>query len=481
MRLRKLSSLELYFYNRSKLNLHSCFYIGVTLNQLPTRTQIIHALRKSVAKYQQLRCNVMKAGDSEDDIYFNDIGNEKIYFADIVEYKNWDSVSESNINSIFQEYSFEYFTDKPVWKILVLENQNQLLMLLDHVLFDGMSGINFWNSFISSLPSIDSISEDANANELIFPFEEPSQIAVLGDNHPYENWPISTTWHIKRTLLKHIFKWYPGKIMSHDPQLIKFNSYSYPSGLLDNNSVPSKSQYTIKNNNKQYELRILPDELKFVLQYCRTKGFSLTSYLSSLFVNELRTVDSSYYNGSKIKIEIPMNTRSICEKELNLSPEQMELGNFITGLGLETEIDGEKISVEDLARSFQNSLKKQSQESITESMNTTKSLDVVNTKDFVEYKINPLDDSDISYPGATFEITNLGYQNFVENAGFCVVDAVFGQPQGISDNFFCSIVSTKLGGLNCLISYPTSLEVPLERCFDSVRDQLKEHKNHANA
>lgn len=33
----KLSAIESYFFHRSRLNLHSCFYVGIKLNELPKK------------------------------------------------------------------------------------------------------------------------------------------------------------------------------------------------------------------------------------------------------------------------------------------------------------------------------------------------------------------------------------------------------------------------------------------------------------
>ena len=128
----KLSAIEDYFFHRSKLNLHSCFYVGIKLNELPDKQHLVTALKYTVAQHERLACNVLHDELKKEGFLQSIL--EPLKFSDLVEYyHNWDQLGEAEINHIFQMYNFPYNENKPLWKILIIPNQNQMLLLTDHV------------------------------------------------------------------------------------------------------------------------------------------------------------------------------------------------------------------------------------------------------------------------------------------------------------------------------------------------------------
>lgn len=471
MHLRQLSSLEKYFYQRSNLNLHSCFYVSVILNELPPKQHISHALKKTIAKFPHLRCNIIK---DDKEIYFKDIisSTNPLYFDDIVEYKEWESLTEENINSIFKTYSFPYFVDKPLWKLIVVPKTDQLLLLLDHLLFDGMSAVNIWQSIMSEIPTT---NEHLSNDDVIFSLTDSSSEVSLGKQHPYESWPVPLSWKLKRTIVKVLFYWFPYSILSPSPRLLHFKDYSFPKNIFTDNSKPNKSIYELICDNSQYILHIGPRKISTVLEYCKKNKFSLTAFLSSLFTLSLiESKDKIKNEGSIIKISVPMNTRNICKDKLQLPEKDIQLGNLIAGLDLLYDNDQDHLELKQLATNLQGQLITQSITNFDETMNNMKLLDIADTKKFMECKVTPKPGEDRIYPASTFEVTNLGNQDFKSNSKFIVKDVFFNQPQGTGETYSYSIISTKNGGLNCCVSYPKPLADVIESSLRYVNEILAE-------
>ena len=142
MTLRELSSLEQYFYYRCKLKLHSCFYLAITLNKLPNRSQLQKAVSKTIKKFPQAHCTVTSTSKGQTPC-IKDLTGTAIHFDDVVEYSSWKSLYTENINEIFKKYNFQFDNGKPLWKIIVLEETGQLIFVVSHIFFDGMSSTIF--------------------------------------------------------------------------------------------------------------------------------------------------------------------------------------------------------------------------------------------------------------------------------------------------------------------------------------------------
>lgn len=457
---RKLSSLERFFYDRSRLNLHSCFFLGLQLNQLPDKHQIAHALRSTIANHPKLHQNV--AIDPEDNIpYIKNV--DTIKFDDVVEYVSWDGFDDNTICHIFQTYNFPYNIEKPLWKVLVYAKENRLLLLLDHALFDGMSAVIFWKSFMSSL------SSDAR-DDFDLLYELTGDPMVQEDSHVYENWPTSWSSTLTKAIAGVIFKFMPSVITSVGKDQLRFNGYSFPDSLLTH-KPDDDSSYEIRNNNRQLNLQVQPDHLNGILSACKSHQVSLTSFITALISVSLQLkIEDGDYSGSKIMIDIPMNTRGACADVLDIPDTSVIMGNFVAGLNVEYNL-GESEELWQIARTVQAALNKQTKTDILETVNKVRLLDVADTTEFIRQKVKA------TGPSGTFEVTNLGFQEFADvqsNHGYLVEDAVFNEPQGLSDIFTCCIISTPRGGLNCSISYPRALESCLKPCFDYSRDYLEQ-------
>ncbi|CAR28330.1 hypothetical protein ZYGR_0R00650 [Zygosaccharomyces rouxii] len=461
---RKLSSLERYFYTRSIINLHSCFYVGIQLNQLPSRTQIQHALKSTIDTFIQLRCNV--GIDEEDGKPYLKIIDQSLELKDVVEFVDWAKFDEDKMNYVFQNYAFPYHTEKPLWKVLVIPNERKLVLLMSHVLFDGMAGVIILQEFLKNL------NQSMNAIEnTISTVYEPGEIQSFTSNHhPYEDWPIGWKAKLLQFLFAQYLKWKPinADMVGPKSEDFKFNSYFLPHGLLEKRSDSTGGLYQVRCDNLQRNIHLTPEELEKVLQLCKDHRVSFSSLLTALFARSLaKFSDPTSYTGSQMKICLPMNTRSACNKYLQNDDYTKQLGNFVAATTLIANTNDNK-PLWELAEAFQKTIVQKVQNGIPDAIGECRLLDVIDMQEFFKAKIAATKPSD------TFEVSNLGFQPFNDVEGpFKVTDAFFNQPQGISANFFCSVISTG-GGLNCHLTIPRDLERDLAPCIQYVDDWLHE-------
>lgn len=470
---RYLSSLEKYFYHRSCLNLHSCFYVGIQLNELPDKQQLIKTLSEVIGKHPQLHFNVA-LDDTNDEPYIRNITEEPILFGDVVEYITWHTDEEANINQIFRTYNFPYHTQKPLWRILINAKERRLYLLLDHLLFDGMSGVQFWNTFMDSL-SNSSSDHGPEGERLYIPNENQD---AADEYHLYEIWP--TTWKSRLSKLAAgvLFRWFPDRLVSPDPQQVQFHDYLFPRGLLVDTKSNDPEGYNVRNDNCQRNIRLSPENLCNVLASCKLHKISLTSFLAAIFAIAVdKATLTEDFSGSLVKIDIPMNTRPACAKVLKVEENKRQMGNFVASAALTYDLNSSG-KIWETAQTFQDALEQQTQIKVIDTINAIKLLDAIDTKNFIEAKIKA------AGPSGTFEITNLGLQSFnlgaVSDPSFIVQDAFFNEPQGISDVFTCCIITTPQGGLNCSVSYPKDIKYKIEPCLEYVSNCLEQSKFDSN-
>lgn len=462
----KLSAIEDYFFHRSKLNLHSCFYVGIKLNELPDKRHLVTALKYTVAQHERLACNVLYDELKREGFLQSIV--EPLKFSDLVEYyHNWDQLGEAEINHIFQMYSFPYNEQNPLWKILIIPNQNQMLLLTDHVLMDGISAVHVWETFMEGLRK----QQPVEIDETIYsPLLSSSHEEILSAPL-YGNWPIPWNWHIVRQLASRLYYWLPQTVVSNNKNLIQFANYSFPKDLLDNEPANECHVYKVKNTNHQREFQLSPTRLKNVLQECKVNNTSLTSFLSALMCISFEKIAAHDYTGSYLKIELPMNIRNSSEQVLSTPlNDKLAVGNYIAAIELNHKLHQNR-EIWDIASQIQKTIKSSSKDKIIDKVNEVKLLEVVSSQQYLIDKIS-LNNG----PSSTFEVTNLGFQTFKSGCNtslpFHIIDARFNEPQGISSIFTLSVISTPASGLHCCISYPNTLAKELEPHWQYMKEYL---------
>lgn len=456
---RKLSSLEKFFYNRSRSNLHSCFYVGIQLNKLPEKSQIEQALKETITTYAQLHQNIA-IDPTDNQPYIKNI-ESALKFDDVAEYTP-DNYTEDTINQIFQTRNFPYHVEQPLWRLLIFENERKFLLLLDHTLFDGMSAVAFWKTFMNCLP-----------DQIVDPIEniwEPTlESGSQEDSHPYDKWP--TTWSsmLIAPILGLLFKLRPSAITALPKDQLRFHEYGFPDGLFAQTESNEPVRHNIRNDNCQQTVKVKPNDLKDLLSACKNHGVSLTSFLAALLANSMhKCLEKDSYTGSYLKIDVPMNTRRACAKMLNIPDSSMTMGNFVASTELKYDLQTNDDFWE-VAQRFCQSLKHQTTTNVSAAINNVRLLDAVDSTKFLEEKVKAVG------PSGTFEVTNLGAQEFGKvnsNDHFVVEDAVFNEPQGISDVFTCSTITTPMGGLYCSLSYPRDIRKSIEPCLAHFKQFL---------
>ena len=462
----KPSAIESYFFHRSRLNLHSCFYVGIKLNELPKKSQLIAALKYTVIQHERLTCNVFYDELKKENFLQNIL--EPLKFCDLIEYHHdWDQLGETEINHIFQRYNFSYNENKSLWKILILPNQNQMLLLTDHVLMDGMSAVHVWETFMEGLQ----MQQPVEIDETIYSPSLNSSIEKIMSAPLYGDWPIPWNWHIVRQLVSRLHYWFPQTVVKNNRNLIQFANYSFPKDLLDDKPSDGTQKYKVKNTNHQWEFQLSPTHLNDILQECKANNTSLTSLLGALVCTSFEKIAAHEYTGSFLKIELPMNIRKPFERVLKLpSDDKLAVGNFIAVIEFNHKLHQNR-GIWDIASQIQRAIRSSSEDKIIDKVNEVKLLEVISSQQYIEDKIS-LNNG----PSSTFEVTNLGFQTFKDACNtslpFYIVDATFNEPQGISSIFSLSVISTPGNGLHCCISYPNTLTKVLEPHWQYMKDYL---------
>ncbi|CCK71126.1 N-acetyltransferase KNAG_0G00700 [Huiozyma naganishii CBS 8797] len=448
---RQLSSLEQFFYYRSKWGLHSCFLLGVTLDRTPSQAQFAHAIHECLVKFPQLTTTVVELEQGTPT--FANI-TVPLRYDDFVEVKQWGQWDAQLANEIFKEYNFQYTVEKPLWRILAMPKSSTFVLLVDHVLFDGMSTVNLWRCLLENL------GPESTSDVLYEPSNEADQLGQRP--HPYDSWPVGWSWRLKRALVPWIFYYAPRTVTGVNEQLVHFSQYTLQDNLLQRNKP---EEYKIYNDNDRWVLNIKGEPMAKLITRCKEHQVSLTSYLVSVFALAL-----SYQAEGNIRVDIPMNTRNKCKETVGVTEQECLLGNFVGGISHTYQAQPGQ-DIWRMAREAQTTVVQKSQDDIDDTINEVKLLDVVSIQKFLAKKLEE------RWPAGTFEVTNLGFQKFPGDDGeqgveFQVQDAFFDEPQGISDIFTVAAISTKHGGLNCCISSPVSLRNEFQPVWDRVKKEF---------
>ncbi|SCV00087.1 LAMI_0G02806g1_1 [Lachancea mirantina] len=448
----ELSGFEKYFYFRSKLDIHSCFFIGIQLNEIPASRTLSFALRQAIAKFPELHSNVTV--DKKPAIVSI---RGPLQFEDVVVETEYQTVGQEETNEIFDKVSFEYGVDRPLWKILVVRHSNQLLLCMDHVLFDGISGVNIWTEILNELNS--SNIQPGATERIVFNGESA---APSVRSHPYAQFAMPLVWKLKYWFvlaLSYSDSFYHALHGTSAGQ-IQFPKYKMQGGLL------SETQ-KIRNDNCRFKVSLTPVELQAVQQKCRDENVSLTCCLAAMLSAALNHVDVSSRQGTTVKVDIPINTRPLLAETLNLDPSDIKVGNFVKPAELKFELNQGTVDRWATARTFAAQLKKERRN--LDPLYAVKLMDALDVAKYIETQ------KKTEYPAGTFEITNVGLQSFGTSPEdkFQVIDALFDEPQGLSDVFTLATVSTPTGGLNCSLSYPQVLSNDLRPAFEAFYNELK--------
>ncbi|SCU99309.1 LADA_0H18910g1_1 [Lachancea dasiensis] len=454
--MKSLSGLERYFYSRSHLQYHSCFFLAIKLNNEVSISLINAALRQTIARFPQLYSNVHEVDGA---LALKPL-KHPILSKDVLQEASFASLNEDSVNSIFQKINFPYHVERPLWKILLLQDRRTLVLCADHVIMDGLSTVAFWRTFLSNLNSPQ--KQDNSTTVLYRPNGDEAEVP----QHPYDLIRYSFVGLLMvafvRTLVLLTYFGIDtiGKIFS--PELtdkdFKFPRYQFPRGLLTSGGE-------VRNDNCQFNLHIPASKMPQLLSQCKVRTVSLTSLLVAAIAHALARVPPSEIQGTQLKIAIPINTRSFVEKATGLDPHLIEFGNFIKGAEISCDTDL-------LVNLWQTAVAVGSQ--LTAQRHDVRSLQLIKLMEFIDVEKFIQTKASAKYPGSTFEITNIGFETFGcgQDDKYWVEDAYFNQPQGFSNFITCSTVTTPVGGLNCCFSYPRDLENELGPVMDALQTTL---------
>lgn len=281
MKSRSLSPIEEFFYWRTELGIYTNFCIAADYDKFLEPSRVLDTIKLMCDEYPNLRTNVTKSNDK--DVKFVYI--EKIDFSDTVKVINDDSKAITDIFHEIQNDSFKYGDSKPLWKLIIF-NKTKLIFYTDHLLCDGMSGVNFHRVFNEKYES-----KRSTKVESLLPSPD--------DLNPGYHAPFFSKCYImlKESIPKALFNWIH---YAFDP----YKDLTYK-------ELPRVSK-------EPSEIRLLSykaDDAKDIIAMCRSHGVKLTSLLAHVGL----LASKSFTGEFDSKTVIPTNARPLMSTELDIS------------------------------------------------------------------------------------------------------------------------------------------------------------------
>lgn len=439
---KELSVFEKYCYHRTQLKLNPGICLAVKLNVLPLLNDIERSLRVLINEIEELSYSV-------DNLELRWKVLPELKLEQITEYcdLNFNDLGQDVNDYLFKNYH-RFKSGSPLWRLIIFPSSKTLALLVDHTLFDGISMSNFWHRFLNALND-----------------KTPSDINSRVKDSLECIWTASWQYRLKRHFISKLFQWFPNSTLQVDPNLFRLQHYTFPASLID------QSKQCAINDNFLVSLSMPPNHLSGLLTFCHEHGFTLSSLIVALTVQELKSMTSDRYS---IKCEIPINLRPwIAAKEFGNAVAAFSY-NFRSGMS----DDSQDMDLIDIATTFHKHSKAMSStwNGISQCLDELHLLDAIDIEKFCQAKVY-----NVSYPSNTFELSNLGYQDFNhgdKNGLYQVEDAIFIQPQSLSSLFTCNVISTPKGGLRISLNGPSEMREILNAISVNITNYLDNKLSH---
>ncbi|KAK6459211.1 alcohol acetyltransferase [Scheffersomyces xylosifermentans] len=163
---RPLSLYEHFFRSRTASSFYRNFQLTATYSQDLDKDLgiLFKALRKAVLDYHILVCNVFKDYDLEDSV-FRPL--QKVALSDLLQFKdpkvylNEDGVINEKFMKEVTELQFPLYTESPLFR-LFLVGSNNLSVVFEHTIADGLVSNYFHEIFLESLAYVQKEQNDSN-------------------------------------------------------------------------------------------------------------------------------------------------------------------------------------------------------------------------------------------------------------------------------------------------------------------------------
>lgn len=283
--IRRPGWLERYYIIRNTYRYYTNFNITVKLDKPITANLLSNGLRGLLEKNPWYIINFFK-DDAANYKYMNALNYharyvDEIKFEDVVEFHNIEEF-DGSIMSKMNDYQLPInCATHGLWKIHVYTDKNQdqyILIMFDHSMFDGGSGIIFQQELISELAN----AQDTKVDVLYKYHSDlpPIPLEAQSNTDMY-----NPTLYQKITYF--VNKYFPKILINLYNKLF----VPKPKANLGINPLYSNSNHDWKHNNMKTSITNInfnTEETADILKYCRSQGITMAPYLNVLMLQCLQ-------------------------------------------------------------------------------------------------------------------------------------------------------------------------------------------------
>ncbi|OWB67090.1 hypothetical protein B5S33_g3694 [[Candida] boidinii] len=320
---RQLSYLEYYYFLRNKKKFYSNFLIHSKFSKEIPLDILYQALKKITKEYPQFNLQVFETKNETSFRYLTDYK-----LKDVVEYV--EDIYESSkyiphLEDIFDDIHLIRFTyslkNKPLWRLRII-NKNEIIFYCDHIMWDGTSGMSFFqilrnniNEIINDknkngenmLTKLSKDEEEKLLNSYLFNYN--GQAIRLKEIHPKPtsiiNYNPNLYFFLKTAVDFAMYEYFPvflkyiiNKIRnSFVSNLQNYNPNSLTLSHTDSNDDSNFQNYSLLGDKYQVDhlinragyarsliktINIPSDKVSKLIKSCRENGVKLTSLLTAI-------------------------------------------------------------------------------------------------------------------------------------------------------------------------------------------------------
>lgn len=322
---RLLAPFEEYFLWRNDFELYTNFCVTAQFTETLTPKLIFHALSLMVGKFLQLSVDAFPIESNQKKYQLKFISHYKL--SDVLEIINDENKKLSDILDEVDTVHFKYSLDKPLWKI-ILVNNTQIAFYCEHLLFDGNSGFNFQREFQKALNDPKETSAYIGPDSVLFDFTESCSSLEMNPK------PTDIT-NYSSTLSAFIYAVFTELFPDFIAKLVQYyfsgNKYE---ALLSNKVLKPELDHDEgdnKNSNRLSMICITKEDSTKLINLCREHDVKLTSLLTYFSLDAILPITGEYDTHTCI----PSNARSLIDMKKakhicpSFQPEfGLHIGNF---------------------------------------------------------------------------------------------------------------------------------------------------------
>lgn len=401
-----LELLEEANYQRNKFRSYSCFIVGGKLNTQVNKDIITKSLQKLFDLREKLRLNVFIEGDDQQ-ARVREIKSK--WQNDWIEFLDLPVESITNVLDPQHEVVFEINIETPLWRPTVI-NQEWILILFDHTLYDGTTGALMLEDLIKLM----------NGSPLI-----PDPKLDMFEFHKLINPSISYT-------IQKLFQEFTPKFIQRFANWAFIGESEYETFESGWKIDTSKKKITFKT----FKHLISIDStdflaLKSLLSKERVRFTSFLLFLSIISLSSIRNQEAP-------QVSVPFNIRTLLPEEFKYS-----YGLFVSHVSFNAKPVYENGNINwDYVRYIDDKLQN---ENLRNWAKIVGMLKFINRETWIKQGIlNPRN--------TTLEISNLGLRSNCKDHNLKFDEFIFSQPNSLTGAFISNNVISSSEKVNILIT-----------------------------